>query len=275
MAQSNYSRKMVQQIPDLPELETLLNPSILNVVKGYAPPMTRTINGKSLETDIVLTAADVGARSNTWLPTPFEIGAVPTPATGIENNFPCFDTDRNIKDSGKNADSFLPNKYTALDNTEVLQVDNKGIVQSVPQENLIDFLRPYNATKAYREHEIFYYTDPNEGLGIFVTTIPHNKEGFNADHNRLLAKVGMTNAYLQPTLTTPINNQNFVLNGTLQQLFQGLANNIKNLQDRVAAIESNYVRSDTPKVKLNISSTPSTPQTGYYIVRIDPAEILS
>jgi hypothetical protein len=37
----------------------------------------RNINGKSLENDIVLTAEDVGARSNTWLPTPAEIGARP------------------------------------------------------------------------------------------------------------------------------------------------------------------------------------------------------
>ena len=67
---ANYSRKMVEQIPDLPELQTLLNPVIVNIVQSYAPPMTRTINGHSLENDIVLTAIDVGARPNTWLPTP-------------------------------------------------------------------------------------------------------------------------------------------------------------------------------------------------------------
>lgn len=272
---ANYSRKMTEQIPDLPELQTLLSPVIVSIVQSYAPPMTRTINGHSLENNITLTAADVGARSNTWLPTAIEAGALPIPVTGEKDNFLMFDENRLAKDSGRNANSFLPAKYTTLDATEVLQVDKDGIVQSVPQENLLDFIRLYSATKPYRENEAFYYTHPDEGLGIFVTTVPHNEEAFNASHNMLIAKVGMSNAYMQPVLSTPIDNRNFVLTGTLQQLLQGLANNIKNLQNRVGAIETDYVRSDTPKVKLNISSTESTPQAGYYIVRIDPNEILN
>lgn len=271
---ANYSRKMVEQIPDLPDLQTLLSPVIVSIVQSYAPPMTRTINGHSLENNIVLTAADVGARSNTWFPTALETGALPIPVAGEENNFLAFDENRLAKDSGKNANSFLPAKYTVLDDTEVLQVDNTGTVQSVPQENLLDFLRQYSANKAYRANEMFYYTHPTEGLGIFVTTIPHNEEAFNLDHNMLVAKVGMTNAYLNPSLSTPVANRNFVLTGTLQQLLQGLANNIKDLQNRVEAIEGDYVRSDTPKVKINISTQASTPQTGYYIVRIDPNEVL-
>lgn len=272
---ANYSRKMVEQIPDLPDLQTLLSPVIVSIVQSYAPPMTRTINGHSLEDNITLTAADVGARSNTWYPTALEVGALPIPATGEENNFLMFDENKLAKDSGKSAKSFLPAKYTVLDSTKVLQVDDKGIVQSVPQENLINFIKLYSATKSYRANEVFYYTHPSEGLGIFVTTIPHSEEAFNKDHNMLIAKVGMTNEYMNPSLSTPVDNRNFVLTGSLQQLFQGLANNIKNLQNRVDAIEEDYVRSDTPKVKLNISTTPSTPQAGYYIVRIDPNEILS
>ena len=271
---ANYSRKMVEQIPDLPELQTLLNPVIVNIVQSYAPPMTRTINGHSLENDIVLTAVDVGARPNTWFPTPTEIGAMDRRPEAVEDNFVAFDRVGNSKDSGKNANSFLPAKYTDLDYTEVLYVDSTGTVQSTPQETLLDFLRPYSATKAYREHEVFYYTDPQEGLGIFITSVPHEAEGFDANHNVLIAKVGMSNSYLNPSLTSPLNNANYTLTGSLQQLLQGLLNNVKNLQDRVEAIEDDYVRSDTPRVKLNISSTPSTPQTGYYIVRIDPAEIL-
>lgn len=272
---ANYSRKMVEQIPDLPDLQTLLSPVIVSIVQSYAPPMTRTINGHSLENNINLTAADVGARSNTWFPTALEVGALPIPTTGEENNFLMFDENRLAKDSGRNANSFLPAKYTTFDATEVLQVDDNGVVQSVPQENLINFIKLYSATKSYRANEMFYYTDPSEGLGIFVTTIPHTQEAFNAAHNQLIAKVGMSNEYLNPSISTPIDNRNFVLTGTLQQLFQGLANNIKNLQNRVDAIEADYVRSDTPKVKINVSTTPSTPQTGYYIVRIDPNEILS
>lgn len=272
---SSYSRKMIEQIPDIPELQSMLTPVIVSIVQSYAPPMTRTINGHSLENDIWLTAEDVGARSNNWLPTPQEIGAASIPNQGTEDNFMAFDANKDIKDSGKNANSFLPAKYTMLDATEVLQVDANGVVQSVPQENLLDFIRIYSATRPYRENELFYYTDPVEGLGIFVTTIPHAAEGFDSTHNLLLAKVGLPASAMQPSLVNPTPNATYVLKGDLQQLLQGLLNNIKNLQDRVDAIDGNYVRTDTPKVKLNISTEPSVAEPDYYIVRIDPSEILS
>lgn len=271
---SNYSRKTIDQIPSFEQLQTLLNPAIVSIVQSYAPPMTRTINGHSLESDIWLTAADVGARSNTWLPTPGEIDAQPVPAKAVENNFAMFDKDRILVDSGKNAKSFLPAKYVPADNTRVLRVDETGTVQAVAQDDLLNFIHPYDATKAYREHEVFHFTDPAEGLGIFTTTVPHKANGFKASQNMLIAKLGIANKDLQPKLVQPVSNANYTLDGSLAQLLQGLLNNIKNLQDRVEAIEEDYVRSDTPKVKLNISSTPSVPQVGYHIVRIDPADVL-
>lgn len=271
---SNYSRKMVAQLPDLPELQTLLNPLVTQIVSSYAPPMTRTINGHSLEHDIVLTAADVGARSNNWLPTTEEIGALKMRPDAPEGNFVIFDEKGDSRDSGKNINSFLPHKYTKDDATEVLRVDANGTVQSVPQEDLIDFIKQYDNNKSYRANEVFYYDDPVEGMSIWVTSLPHEAEGFNAAHNIMIAKVGVSNRDLHPTLTNPANDAKYVLSGTLQQIMQGLLNNIKNLQDRVSVIEKDYVHTDTPKVKLNISSTESTPQEGYFIVRIDPTDIL-
>ncbi len=44
-------------------------------------PTTRTINDKALSSNITLSAADVGARSNTWMPTAADVGAVPTSRT--------------------------------------------------------------------------------------------------------------------------------------------------------------------------------------------------
>ena len=41
-------------------------------------PLTRTVNGKALSSDITLSASDVGARANTWTPTAGQVGAVPT-----------------------------------------------------------------------------------------------------------------------------------------------------------------------------------------------------
>lgn len=271
---TNYSRKMVEQLPDLPELQTLLNPLVVSIVSSYAPPMTRTINGHTLEHDIVLTAADVGARANNWLPTTEEINAMKSRPTATEGNFVMFDEKGDSKDSGKNANSFLPHKYTKDDATEVLRVDNNGIVQSVPQEDLIDFIKQYDNKKPYRANEVFYYEDPVEGMSIWVATTPHEAEGFNANHNIMIAKVGVSNKELHPTLSVPANDAKFILSGSIQQLMQGLANNIKNLQDRVNVIEGDYVHTDTPKVKLNVSSVESIPQQGYFIVRIDPTDIL-
>ena len=44
-------------------------------------PTSRTVNGKALNTNISLTATDVGARANTWMPTAANVGAVPTSRT--------------------------------------------------------------------------------------------------------------------------------------------------------------------------------------------------
>ncbi|MCI8525598.1 MAG: hypothetical protein HFF17_06675 [Oscillospiraceae bacterium] len=41
-------------------------------------PATRTVNGKPLSADVMLTAADVKARPETWTPTAADVGAVPT-----------------------------------------------------------------------------------------------------------------------------------------------------------------------------------------------------
>ena len=46
-----------------------------------AVPTSRTVNGKALSSNISLTASDVGARANTWTPTASEVGAVPTSRT--------------------------------------------------------------------------------------------------------------------------------------------------------------------------------------------------
>ncbi len=43
-----------------------------------AVPTTRTINGKALDADINLTASNVGARSNSWVPTAAQVGAIPS-----------------------------------------------------------------------------------------------------------------------------------------------------------------------------------------------------
>lgn len=46
-----------------------------------AVPTSRTVNGKALSQNITLSASDVGARPSTWTPTAADVGAVPTSRT--------------------------------------------------------------------------------------------------------------------------------------------------------------------------------------------------
>ena len=50
-------------------------------------PTSRTVNGKALSADITLTAADVGARANSWTPTAAETGAAPTNHASTATNY--------------------------------------------------------------------------------------------------------------------------------------------------------------------------------------------
>lgn len=54
----------------------------VNAVKSAFVPVTRTINGKTLGTNITLTATDVGARPNTWKPSAADVGAIPATEKG-------------------------------------------------------------------------------------------------------------------------------------------------------------------------------------------------
>lgn len=65
------------------------NPHEVTVVQIGAVPDTRKVNNKELDVDVVLDAADVGARADDWMPTASDIGAATVttftatiPATG-------------------------------------------------------------------------------------------------------------------------------------------------------------------------------------------------
>lgn len=269
MATPNYARKMLEQITE--RLDDVYASFEQGIKADNAVPNTRRVNGKQLNADIVLNAADVKARSDTWLPTPAQIKAIPVVTNAKENNFASFNVMGNVKDSGYNKDSFLPAKYTAADSGNILTVDNNGTVNAVP--SVFANLQPYDPTKTYKVGDCFYYGS-GSNLAIYTTTTPHGPQAYDQNKNMMISKVGESNSYVNFTLTAPAANTTYILSGTLQQQVQGLLNNIKNLRDRVQALENNAVTTDTPRVKLNITSTVTTPQAGYKIVRIDPANIL-
>ena len=269
MAESNYSRKMLEQVSErLGELYATVEQGIK---ADNAVPKTTQINGKSLSGDITLTPTDVGARPNTWLPTPDQIGAQPVPSNAVVNNFSMFNSSKLLVDSGKNANSFLPNIYDSSDANHILTVNTSGAVQA--SESVPANIAEYSVGKSYVLNEAFYYGN-NEERGIYITTVAHGSEAFNTAHNALIARVGVDTNYVKFNLSSPSANQVYITSGTLQQQIQGLLNNIKDLRDRVAELEGTAVISDTPRVKLNISTTPTEVQPGYKVVRIDPNDVL-
>lgn len=57
---------------------------LVNAFRAVFVPVTRTVNGKTLDTNITLNASDVGARPSTWTPSVTDIGAQPViTASGI------------------------------------------------------------------------------------------------------------------------------------------------------------------------------------------------
>ena len=71
----NMNRNPLQNVREPQSDHEAMN---LGYAKEHFVPNERTVNGKALATDIALNAADVGARSETWLPTIAEIGAAPS-----------------------------------------------------------------------------------------------------------------------------------------------------------------------------------------------------
>lgn len=67
--------------PDDALSDTSKNPvqnKVITAALNDKVPITRKVNGKALNGDISLSAADVGARPSNWMPTAADIGAVPT-----------------------------------------------------------------------------------------------------------------------------------------------------------------------------------------------------
>lgn len=55
---------------------------LVNAFRSAFVPASRTVNNKSLATDITLNASDVGARPANWTPSAADVGAIPTTAAG-------------------------------------------------------------------------------------------------------------------------------------------------------------------------------------------------
>lgn len=72
-----------------------------------AVPMERRINGKTLNEDITLSAADVGARPSTWTPTAAQVGARPDTWTSTASDVGAVPTNRKVNGKSLSTDISL------------------------------------------------------------------------------------------------------------------------------------------------------------------------
>lgn len=71
----------------------------VNAVKSAFVPVSRTVNGKTLDTNVTLNASDVGARPDTWIPSASAVGAIPASEKGVPLGVPVLDIDGKIPDN--------------------------------------------------------------------------------------------------------------------------------------------------------------------------------
>ena len=90
-----------------------------------AVPTTRKINNKVLSSDITLTAADVGARPDTWTPTAAEVGAVASTEKAQPNGVATLDASGNLAQNLSSSKSITANGVTnngALTQNDIIYV---------------------------------------------------------------------------------------------------------------------------------------------------------
>ena len=97
------------------------NPHAVTAEQIGAVPSSRTVNGKPLSSNISLSAADVGARSNTWTPTAANVGALPITGGTLTGNLRI----KNSSNSGMKL-NFGDNEYVYLHESSDDNLDIKA-----------------------------------------------------------------------------------------------------------------------------------------------------
>jgi len=125
------------------------NPHNVTAAEAGAVPTTREINGHALSADITLTAADVGARADTWMPTATDVGARPDTWTPTAADVGAVPTTREVNghalssditldatDVGARADDWVPDaEDIPYDNTTsgLMATDVQNAIDEIAQ----------------------------------------------------------------------------------------------------------------------------------------------
>ena len=101
----------------------------VNAVKSAFVPVSRTINGKTLDTNITLNASDVGARPDTWTPSAADVGAIPATEAGEPMGIAELDSDGKVPSNQLPAIPSQPSDIGAQDEitaSGILKGDGQG-----------------------------------------------------------------------------------------------------------------------------------------------------
>jgi len=100
-------------------------------------PLSRTVNGKALTSDITLSAVDVHARPDTWTPTAAEVGARPADWTPTAANVGAVPTSRKVNGKALSADISLSTADVGASNPNLL--DNWYFADPVNQRGQTEY----------------------------------------------------------------------------------------------------------------------------------------
>ena len=113
-------------------------------LKTETVPTSRTVNGKALSENITLSASDMGARPNTWMPSASDVGALPSGGTAADSS----------KLGGKAPDEYVQ-KSDVVDLTKITSGTN--LTGKIPSaQALMDCIYARPGTKFSRLDKVPY-----------------------------------------------------------------------------------------------------------------------
>lgn len=127
-----------------------------------ATPASRTVNGKALSADITLSASDVGARPNTWIPSASDVGV-----------YTKSETDALLANAGSKPTSVLVTLASASwDNSALTQTVTVTGVVADETSQLITPVPAMASRTAYYDAGILCTAQAENSLTFTASTVP-------------------------------------------------------------------------------------------------------
>ena len=187
---------------------------VVQPVRGGTGGAVNSVNG--MTGNVVLNAENVGARPNNWMPTPAEIGAIPTSEKGVPNGVPVLDASGNLVGYVKDQQGVVKNYLVIEDNSGglaslFLRVTGNTAILSA-NENSVSLSTDIENTDIQRGITVFNDTSVSsiarsliftEGTNIYYVLGTHNKPsgtyigtGSTSDSDVVLGQQILANAVI-------------------------------------------------------------------------------